>query len=88
MGGSIQPPIDIYRHRGIRGCAKVIADSEYHSPRPASTFTFRRTQMAKGQMRSNREQKKPKKDKTKPAVPALPFGGAQGKSSIPTPIKK
>jgi hypothetical protein len=44
--------------------------------------------MAKGQMRSNREQKKPKKDKTKPAAPAVPFGGAQGNSSIPTPIKK
>jgi hypothetical protein len=54
----------------------------------ADAFTFRRTQMAKGQMRSNREQKKPKKDKTKPAVPALPFGGAKGDSSIPTPIKK
>ena len=52
------------------------------------SYTFRRTQMAKGQMRSNREQKKPKKDKTKPATPALPFGGAQGKSSIPTPVKK
>jgi len=56
--------------------------------RAANTFTFRRTQMAKGQMRSNRELKKPKKDKTKPAVPVLPFGGAQGNSSIPTPIKK
>jgi hypothetical protein len=44
--------------------------------------------MAKGQLRSNREPKKPKKDKTKPAAPAAPFGGAQGKSSIPTPIKK
>lgn len=44
--------------------------------------------MAKGQMRSNREQKKPKQDKTKPAAPAQPFGGTQGKSSIPTPIKK
>jgi len=49
---------------------------------------FQENQMAKGQMRSNREQKKPKKDKTKPAAPALPFGGAQGKSSIPTPVKK
>ncbi len=44
--------------------------------------------MAKGQLRSNREQKKPKKDKTKPAAPASPFGGAQGKSSDPTPVKK
>lgn len=44
--------------------------------------------MAKGQLRGNKEQKKPKKDKTKPAAPAAPFGGAQGKSSIPTPIKK
>ncbi len=44
--------------------------------------------MAKGQLRGNKEQKKPKKDKTKPAAPAAPFGGAQGKSSIPTPVKK
>jgi len=44
--------------------------------------------MATGQRRSNRAQKKPKKDKTKPAVPALPFGGTKGNSSIPTPIKK
>ena len=44
--------------------------------------------MAKGQLRSNREPKKPKKDKTKPAAPASPFGGAQGKSSVPTPVKK
>lgn len=42
--------------------------------------------MAKGQLRSNREQKKPKKDKTKPAVPALPFGGAQG--NLPPPRGK
>ena len=60
----------------------------YHLSQPANTYIVRRSEMAKGQMRSNREQKKPKKDKTKPAVPALPFGGAQGKSSIPTPVKK
>ena len=36
--------------------------------------------MAKGQMRSSREQKKPKKDKTKPVAPAVPFGGGQGAS--------
>lgn len=44
--------------------------------------------MAKGQLRSTREKKKPKQDKTKPAAPASPFGGAQGKSSVPTPVKK
>jgi hypothetical protein len=54
----------------------------------ADPRTSWRIDMAKGQMRSNREQKKPKKDKTKPAVPALPFGGAKGNSSVPTPIKK
>ena len=42
--------------------------------------------MAKGEQRSNREAKKPKKDKPKEAVPASPFatqgkGGASGKSS-------
>jgi hypothetical protein len=66
--------------QGATGAGRVVL--------AAPTFTFRRTQMAKGQMRSNREQKKPKKDKTKPAVPALPFGGAKGNSSTPTPIKK
>jgi hypothetical protein len=30
--------------------------------------------MAKGQQRSNREHKKPKQAKTKPAGPASPFG--------------
>jgi hypothetical protein len=44
---------------------------------------FRRTLMAKGQMRSNREQKKPKKDKTKPVAPAIPFGGGQGGATLP-----
>ncbi|MDO8314011.1 MAG: hypothetical protein Q7T00_02035 [Rugosibacter sp.] len=39
--------------------------------------------MAKGQMRSNREQKKPKKDKTKPVAPAIPFGGGQGGATLP-----
>ncbi|MFZ2629042.1 MAG: hypothetical protein WAX67_09190 [Rugosibacter sp.] len=34
--------------------------------------------MAKGQLRSNREQKKPKKDKTKPALPSSPLGSTQG----------
>ncbi len=32
--------------------------------------------MAKGQMRSNREAKKPKQDKPKIAAPASPFGKA------------
>jgi len=34
--------------------------------------------MAKGQLRSNREQKKPKQDKTKPVIPASPLGSTQG----------
>jgi len=47
-------------------------------------FTFSRSIiMAKGQMRSNREQKKPKQDKNKPVVPAVPFGGGQGGASLP-----
>jgi hypothetical protein len=37
--------------------------------------------MAKGQMRSNRELKKPKKDKTAPAA-------AAGRPGIPAPTKK
>ncbi len=44
--------------------------------------------MAKGQIRSNREQKKPKKDKTKTVVPAAPFGGGKGHSPIQTPANK
>jgi hypothetical protein len=42
--------------------------------------------MAKGQLRSNREQKKPKQDK-KPAAPASPFGTAPQKS-MQTPDSK
>jgi hypothetical protein len=34
--------------------------------------------MAKGQIRSNKEKKKPKQNKTKPAtMPASPFAGAK-----------
>jgi hypothetical protein len=36
--------------------------------------------MAKGQLRGNREAKKPKQQK-KPAVPAAPFGASSTKSS-------
>lgn len=39
--------------------------------------------MAKGQMRSNREAKKPKKDKAKASPPASPFASAQSKGSFP-----
>jgi len=38
--------------------------------------------MAKGQVRSNKEKKKPKQEK-KPTAPALPFGSTKGKSSTP-----
>jgi hypothetical protein len=44
--------------------------------------------MAKGQMRSNREKKKPKQNKTKPAAtPSSPFAAAKP-SSQGTPKKK
>jgi hypothetical protein len=38
--------------------------------------------MAKGQLRSNKEKKKPKQSK-KPAGPAVPFGSAKTKSVPP-----
>jgi hypothetical protein len=44
--------------------------------------------MAKGQLRSNREHKKPKQNKTKPAVPASPFAATQVKPGGPAPGKK
>lgn len=40
--------------------------------------------MAKGQMRSNREIKKPKQDKKLPA----PAGAAAGRPAYPAPAKK
>ena len=40
--------------------------------------------MAKGQLRSNKEKKKPKQSK-KPSGPAVPFGST--KSKVPTPTK-
>lgn len=43
--------------------------------------------MAKGQLRSNREQKKPKKDKKAPAMPASGFM-SQGKTPGKTSGKK
>ena len=42
--------------------------------------------MAKGQLRSNKEKKKPKQSK-KPSGPAAPFGSTQNKSSPPTSSK-
>jgi hypothetical protein len=38
--------------------------------------------MAKGEQRSNREAKKPKKDKPKDAIPTSPFAN-QGKGAAP-----
>ena len=46
---------------------------------------LRRTQMPKGQQRSNREPKKPKQHK-KPAVPATRFIATQARTSAPTPV--
>jgi hypothetical protein len=40
--------------------------------------------MAKGQLRSNKEKKKPKQSK-KPGGPTVPFSSA--KSKAPTPVK-
>lgn len=39
--------------------------------------------MAKGQQRSTREKKKPKKEKVKPAAPAPRFGGAPAQPGSP-----
>jgi hypothetical protein len=39
--------------------------------------------MAKGQQRSTREKKKPKKEKVKPAAPASRFGGAPTQPGSP-----
>ena len=56
--------------------------------RGRASLTSKENFMAKGQIRSNREQKKPKKDKTKTVVPAAPFGGSKGHSPIQTPANK
>jgi hypothetical protein len=42
--------------------------------------------MAKGQLRSNKEKKKPKQSK-KPTAPAAPFGSTQNKAPPPSPGK-
>jgi len=42
--------------------------------------------MAKGQLRSNKEKKKPKQSK-KPTGPAAPFGSTQNKTAPPAPAK-
>lgn len=39
--------------------------------------------MAKGQLRSNKEKKKPKQSK-KPTTPAAPFGSTKAKTPAPT----
>lgn len=39
--------------------------------------------MAKGQIRSNREKKKPKQDKTKVKTPASPFAAAHAAHTNP-----
>ncbi|MEP7061119.1 MAG: hypothetical protein ABI881_01905 [Betaproteobacteria bacterium] len=43
--------------------------------------------MAKGQIRSNKEKKKPKQDKTKKTAPVSPFAGIQVKSNPPSEKK-
>lgn len=40
--------------------------------------------MAKGQLRSSKEKKKPKQSK-KPTGPAAPFGSTRNKTGLPTP---
>jgi hypothetical protein len=44
--------------------------------------------MAKGQLRSNKEPKKPKQPKPKAGVPASSFAAAQAKSGAGGPGKK
>ena len=44
--------------------------------------------MAKGQLRSTKEKKKPKQVKTKAAAPASPFSASQAKSNPPAEGKK
>jgi len=44
--------------------------------------------MPKGQQRSNRELKKPKQSKLKPAAPASPFAATQAKPGAPIGSKK
>ncbi len=41
--------------------------------------------MAKGEQRGNREVKKPKQNKTKPATPASPFAPQTGNRADPPP---
>jgi hypothetical protein len=43
--------------------------------------------MAKGQLRSNREAKKPKQEK-KPSTPAVPFGTIPGRTATSSDSKK
>jgi hypothetical protein len=49
---------------------------------------FRRHSMAKGQKRSNREQKKPKQQKPKPTVTPSAFTALHERPAVPTPTKK
>ena len=44
--------------------------------------------MAKGQKRSGREPKKPKKEKPKTIAASSPFSAARAKSATPTPEPK
>lgn len=44
--------------------------------------------MAKGQKRSGREPKKPKKEKPKAAVAASPFAAVRTRPAMPTPESK
>jgi hypothetical protein len=58
-----------------------------HWQHPQDAHSFRRTRMAKGQLRSNKEAKKPKQVKTKGATPVSPFSASQ-KPGANTPGKK
>jgi hypothetical protein len=44
--------------------------------------------MAKGQVRSTKEKKKPKQVKPKTGAPLSPFSAGQGKSTPPSDAKK
>jgi hypothetical protein len=58
------------------------------SPAGSGADWFRRSSMAKGQKRSNREQKKPKQQKPKEAVAQSAFTALHERPAAPTPTKK
>jgi hypothetical protein len=63
-------------------------DSAPEAARGGANQLLRESEMAKGQLRSNKEAKKPKKDKTKAPTPASPFASTQARQGGSAPEKK